>query len=65
MGEIPHFHMEMDKLASNFGELAASGKAYLASLSSDSSDTSLMQWLREEKMLTENYRNKRLGSLGA
>ncbi len=38
MGEIPAFEADMAALAENYGRMAAEGKAFLATLSSDSDD---------------------------
>jgi hypothetical protein len=62
MGEIPYFHMEMEKLANNFGELAAMGKAYTDTISSDSSDTrSLHAWLLTEKNDRQKLQSHKVG----
>jgi hypothetical protein len=61
-GEIPHFHMELDKLADNYGELAAIGKAYIDTISSDSSDTSrLHAWLQTEKKDRKKIQSYKVG----
>ena len=38
MGEIPAFEADMAALAENYGRMAAEGKAFLATMSSDSDD---------------------------